>query len=324
MRSTDHPAALLDALDREAQDWLLRFAAGNANGADIEAFKQWAAVDPARADAFARACRVWDTIGPAAAGSAAWRDHARIAPRPHMARRAFIGGALAASTAAAAYLAVRPPLGLWPSVSELAADYRTAIGEQRNIALPGGSSIEMNTRTSIALRTAQAGTERIELLSGEAAVTALGSHRVEVLAGDARAVAEGATFNIHLVGGAVSTTCIAGEVEVASAARAVRLRPQQQIIYAAGDLGAVTSIDPAAVTAWQAGVLVFHGTPLSEAVEEINRYRPGRIIVTNAALGRRLFNARFLIANVDGVVGQIQQVFGATITNLPGGIVLLG
>ena len=69
---------------------------------------------------------------------------------------------------------------------------------------------------------------------------------------------------------------------------------------------------------------MFHGTPLSEAVEEINRYRPGRIIVTNAALGRRLFNARFLIANVDGVVGQIQQVFGATITNLPGGIVLLG
>ncbi|MCC8962942.1 FecR domain-containing protein [Bradyrhizobium sp. Pear76] len=324
MRSTDHPAALLDAVDREAQGWVLRFAAGKANGADLEAFKLWAADDPARADAFARACRVWDTIGPAAAGLAVRRDHARIAPRPQLARRAFIGGALAASTAAAASLAIRPPLGLWPSVSELAADYRTAIGEQRNIALPGGSSIDLNTRTSIALRTAEGGTERIELLAGEAAVTARDLHRVEVLAAGARAVAEGATFNIRLAGLAVCTTCIAGEMEVAAGGSTVRLRAQQQIIYAAGGMATVTSIDPAAVTAWQAGVLVFHATPLSEAVDEINRYRPGRIIVTNAALGRRLFNARFLIANVDGVVGQIQQVFGATVTNLPGGIVLLG
>lgn len=323
MRSTDHPAPLLDAVDREAQGWVLRFAAGKANGADLEAFKRWAADDPVRTDAFDRACRLWDMVGPAAAGSV-WRGQTRVAPRPLMARRAFIGGALAASTAAAAGLAFRPPLGLWPSVSELAADYRTAVGEQRNIALPGGASIDLNTRTSIALRTAEGGTERIELLSGEAAITARDLHRVEVFAGDTRAVAEGATFNIRLAGGTVCTTCITGEMDVASGARTVRLGAQQQVIYAAGNLGAVTAIDPALVTAWQAGVLVFHAMPLSEAVDEINRYRPGRIIVTNATLGRRLFNARFLIANVDGVVGQIQQVFGAAVTHLPGGIVLLG
>ena len=63
---------------------------------------------------------------------------------------------------------------------------------------------------------------------------------------------------------------------------------------------------------------------LTEAIAEINRYRPGRIILTNAALGARIFNARFRIENIDGVVGQIQQVFGASATSLPGGIVLLG
>lgn len=324
MRSTDYPAALLDEVDREAQVWVLRFAADKANGADLEAFKQWVGEDRARADAFARACRVWDTIGPAATGPAVLRDHARVAPRPHMARRAFIGGALAASTAAATYVAVRPPLGLWPSVSELAADYRTAIGEQRNIALAGGSSIDMNTRTSIALRTTDDRIERVELLAGEAAITARDLHRVEVRAGDARAVAEGATFNIRFAGPAVRTSCIAGEVQVATGGRAVQLRAGQEVVCAAGDLGAVTSIDPATVTAWQTGVLVFHGTPLSDVVDEINRYRPGRIVVTNTTLGRKLFSARFAIANVDGVVEQIQQVFGATVTNLPAGVVLLG
>jgi transmembrane sensor len=86
----------------------------------------------------------------------------------------------------------------------------------------------------------------------------------------------------------------------------------------------LTSIDPAVVTAWKDGVLVFHETRLSEAIAEINRYRPGRIILTNAALGHRLFNARFRIKDVDGVTAQIQQVFGASATALPGGIVLLG
>ena len=44
------------------------------------------------------------------------------------------GGALAAC---GAYLAFRPPLDLWPAVSELAADYRSGAGEQREVALGG-------------------------------------------------------------------------------------------------------------------------------------------------------------------------------------------
>lgn len=89
-------------------------------------------------------------------------------------------------------------------------------------------------------------------------------------------------------------------------------------------MSAIRTVDPAIVTAWRDGFLVFHATPLAEAIEEINRYRSGKIILIDDALGHRLFNARFRIANVDEVVGQIRQVFGARITSLPGGIVLLG
>src|SRR5262249_58154354 len=95
----------------------------------------------------------------------------RQARRGHIGRRAFMGGAIAAS-AAAAYVAIRPPLELWPSLSELAADYRTAPGEQRSIVLAGGASVELNTRTSIVLRPSTEATERIELISGETAVAA--------------------------------------------------------------------------------------------------------------------------------------------------------
>ena len=242
-----------------------------------------------------------------------------------MRRRAFIGGTLAASAVAASYLAVQPPLGLWPSLSELTADYRTGIGEQRSIALAGGPSVELNTRTSIAFQAATEGPARIELIAGEAAIATRPDlqRTVEVIAAGGRAAASEAVFNMRCEGSTVVTTCVTGAIKVSHRGGSAELRSRQQIVYSPTGLGPVTAIDPAVVTAWKDGVLVFHSTPLIEAVAEINRYRSGRIILTNSALGRRLFNARFRIENVDAVVAQIQQVFGANVTALPGGIVLL-
>lgn len=324
--ASDHPAGLLDPVDREAHDWVMRFAAGRADGGELEAFKQWSARHPAHAEAFARACRLWEALRPAGEILTSKPGPKDVVSIPNLRRRAFIGGALAASAAVAAYVAVRPPLGLWPSWSELAADYRTGTGEQRRIVLNGGPSVELNTRTSIALRTAADGADRIELIAGEAVISIRpGTRRaVEVVAWDGRVIAADATFNLRYDGGrAVCATCVTGGLDVERRGRSARLRPGEQVVYSMEGLGPVTSIDPAIVTSWKDGVLVFHATPLSEAIEEINRYRPGRIILTNAALGHRLFNARFRIENVDGVVAQIQQVFGASATTLPGGIVLL-
>jgi transmembrane sensor len=328
--SPEHPTAFLDEVDREAQDWAMRFAAGSADRAELEIFKRWSARDPAHAEAFARACRLWDSIEPASAILAAQREAKLPAPKRQIGlrpgRRAFIGGALAASAAAAAYVVIRPPLGLWPSLTELTADYRTGVGEQRNISLADGPSVGLNTRTSIALRPAAAGAERIELIAGEAVITAHRDMRrvVDVIAADGHATATDAIFNMRYEETTVCTTCVTGEIEVERRGRSARLRAGQQIIYSPNGFGMVTSVDLAVVTAWNNGMLVFHATPLSEAIAEINRYRSGRIILTNAALGRRLFNARFRIENIDGVVKQIQQIFDADVMELPGGLVLLG
>jgi transmembrane sensor len=58
-------------------------------------------------------------------------------------------------------------------------------------------------------------------------------------------------------------------------------------------------------------------------VEEINRYRPGKLILRNAELGRRLVQAQFSIATLDDVGRMISSAYGARITKLPGNIVLL-
>lgn len=331
--SDDEPIGFAP-LDREAYGWVMRFNTGDASQADLTALRRWSARSPAHQEAFDRVSRTWKTLGrvgqamPAEAcvpGSLGLQPGAAVPRRSGIGRRALLGGALAASAAGAAVMVARPPLGLWPSWSELAADYHTGTGEQRRITLPGSVSIELNTRTSIAVRSSGADAGRIELIAGEAMVsTPKVARSFSVLAAGGAIVATDARFNVRWEGQSVCVSCLEGAVRVERLAASLSLPAGQQAVYSDVGIGRAVAIDPAIVAAWQEGLVIFRSAPITEVVAEINRYRPGRVILTNTALGRRQFNARFRIADIDQVVGQIEQVFGAHATMLPGGIVLLG
>jgi transmembrane sensor len=322
---THKPDALLD----EALDWIVRLKTGEPTRADVEALQRWREQSPAHEQAFKQAARLFRHAGIAArelADQPVEIDAApalRRLPPKILARRAFLGGAIAAATAG--YLIVRPPLGLWPSLEELSADYRTGKGEHRRIALTPGVSLELNTQTSIALRQMQNET-RIELISGEASVAATrsSSKPLVMLAGNGRITAVEADFNARCLDDAVSVTCLDGVVDVVLDTKEVRLRKAEQVSYSPGGIEASMPVDPVQVTAWQAGLLIFRDQPLSAVVEEVNRYRPGKIIITNADLKRRIVNGTFQISKLEDFVPQVQQLFGAQVRSLLGGVVLLG
>jgi len=75
--------------------------------------------------------------------------------------------------------------------------------------------------------------------------------------------------------------------------------------------------------AWREQRLVFHDAPLSQVIDEINRYRPGMLVLLNPSLGRRKVQARFSLAQLPGVAQLIRDAYGARCTELPGGVVLL-
>lgn len=319
-------------LEHEAYGWVVRFASGQASPADIKALKAWSARSPAHAEAFDQASKVWKALDPARRKTLSENVLAfppavvggrSTAAQPRLGRRAFLGGAIAASAAGAAFMAVRPPLELWPSLSELSADYRTGTGERRQITLAGDVSVEMNTQTSIALRSPAGSLDRFELIAGEALIFAPRTSVMVVAAGGSIA-ASGARFNLRHVGQRVCVTCLEGVVEVETSAKAVSLTAGRQASYSANGFDETIAVDPAIVTAWKDGVVIFDGAPVSEVIAEINRYRHGKVILTSAALGRERFNARFRIENIDRVVGQIAQVFGVRARTLPGGVTLLG
>jgi transmembrane sensor len=332
MASTDDEAlAGLDPIEREAYEWISRFMAGGMSSAEVEAMKVWYGQSGAHAAAYAKARRIWNALGPIANSRMRESGNAGLTGRnprhPHtslsapIGRRAFLGGALAAS---AAYAFIKSPLDLWPSYAELMADYRTGAGEHRQVTLSDAVSLDLNTRTSVAIRSRTADATRIEVISGEAAIsTRATSAELTVVAASGRIVATRSDFNLRCDGSQVSITCLTGDLLVEQDGLTSPLGARQQISYGDRGIGAVTMINPDNVTAWRQGRLVFEGTPVSQVIAEVNRYRRGRIVLMNEEIGQRLLTARLPTTESDKIVTQIVQIFGAKARTLPGGIVIL-
>jgi transmembrane sensor len=323
----DIPASSAEMM-REARRWVARLHSQEVDTAEADALRRWRDQSPAHERAFAEANLRWQLFRSAAINLAS-RENASIAPilavKPssgRIGRRALLGGALAASAAGAAWLAVRPPLDLWPSLEQLTADYRTAIGQQRQLALADTVSVEMNTQTSLSVRPAPSGVIAFEIVSGEISVAA--KSPVMAMAGSGLARAEQGAFDLLYQGDTASVACVEGEVSVSCGADSVALRPGQRVIYDHRGLGRLAQSDTTTVQAWRRGLLIFEEVPLSEVVAEINRYRRGRVILMNAALGALPVDATFRIDRIDEAVPRLADVFGAKVRSLPGGIALLG
>ncbi|WP_398469037.1 FecR family protein [Tardiphaga sp.] len=309
----------LTPLDREAHAWVRRLTSGEATGADADALREWCRRSPAHASAFSSASRLWRAVEPA---SKVLDEEANRAARQRsrtMARRAFIGGAIAAS--AGGVLLVRPPLDLWPSYSELQADFRTGVGERREISVADGVAIEMNARTSLSVTDGV-----VELISGEASFAASEDRLrdLEVRADSGTTATAHGRFDIRRVGAEVRVTCYANEVRVAHPSRTLMLRAQQQVSYRSGAIDEAVSIDPAIASAWQRGLMVFDMTPLDEVIADLNRYRTGHIVLLDRNLARSPVNGRFRIDRPDDALTQIELAFGIKRRTLPGGLILLG
>jgi transmembrane sensor len=333
MNATQNRGHDLDPVEQEAIAWVQKLASGETTAKDAAALKHWHAQSPEHAAAFAEAKRVWGKVG--AAGRVLHEpDEDFVAEldafgrRRTLSRRAVLGGGVAALAAVTAYAAIDPPLALWPSFSEFNADYRTGTGEQRKVTFAEDVTINLNTQTSLAIRPAEGTGDRIELISGEASFsTSTRSRSLVVLAANGRTISQSGRFDVRYMAkgerSPVSVTCLEGMARIEHTAGIAELRSGQRVRYDMSALSQVAAVDPVVESEWQRGMIEFRGTPLVEAVEEINRYRPGRIILMNATLGQKQLSGRFRIDQMNRVLQQLEQAFNAKLQRFPGGIVLL-
>jgi len=325
---TDPSHATAHTLRAEAQTWLRRLHSGEATADDVAALERWKVTSPAHAAAFAEASLLWTVLGDAA--QQAERDLAVgqkvVRPNFGASRRGFLIGGAALAASAAGVMVVRPPLGLWPSATELNADYRTGTGERKQVDFARQIAIELNTRTSLDVRPLADDSVHLELLSGEAAIGSREGQivQVTVVAGAGRAIARNASFNIRKIGEQVRVNCIDGRVDVVCHDQSVALMAGQQVAYNASGNGEVVAADPELVTAWRRGMLMFRRAALADVIDEVNRYRTGRIVLMDSALAERQVIASFRLDRIDDVIDFIAKAMNLRVRTLPAGVVLVG
>ncbi|MGJ7543788.1 FecR family protein [Variovorax sp. LT1R16] len=317
-----------DELERQAWVWLRRLSSGDVKTMDAEAFKRWLRTSPTHKSVFSAAKKEWALIKPAAGGVLrtnveAASLHEQALHGLHHGRRAFLGAAIGAS-AVAGVAVLHPPLSLWPSPNEWGADDRTATGEQRTLAVSQRVQVTLNTQTSVRRQTVDGETTGIDLLTGEAAVDLFGpGMSFTVIAGVGRSLAESGRFEVRHLDGKVCVTCIEGTVRVAHPSGVRSLQARQRAIYDAASVSSVTRIEPADTSAWRKGELVFQQTPLAQVVEEINRYRPGRVLLMNTAARSKPVSGSFAIGLLDVALAQLQRTFDLRARSLPAGLYVL-
>lgn len=326
-----------EAAEASAIEWHVKIMSGVMSRREMATFERWLRQEPANADAYARLVDIWDGMEPLG-------DTALVSEglKPQVtARTMHGGGALGAAsslfrgvfsavpTMAAALCAV--------VVGGVAVDYRavdqnlyrTAIGERELIELADGSTIMLNTGSTVDVD--YAGAQRlVTLLDGQASfkVAKDATRPFIVYAGEGSVRALGTEFDVYKSSEGVKVTLIEGRVRVASVEAIsdalatpvasdvppvltqVELSPgEQAAIVPVGIVPAVEPVDIDRVTAWREGKVSFRNTPLAEAVAEMNRYSSEPITLGNDALANLRVSGVFRVSNSDHFVNALESLF---------------
>ena len=309
-----------DAVVEQAQAWVRRLMSGEATQDDALDLAVWRQADARHERAFVQAARLHRAARQAASDLKDEQAIRSVTVRRGLSRRMVVGGAIAASAAGVAVIAGQSGTTRFASAP---ADFTTAKGETRRFELAAGVSVELNTLTRIALRQ-QAGAGAFELLTGEAVVTINRPDApLSIFARDGETTASQARLALRCLDGEVRVSCLEGAAQVRSAGQAATLSAQHSVTYDQKQMQAPTAIDPEAEAAWRRGLLVFRDQRLGDVIEEINRYRTGRIVIADPRLRNRRVNGAFHTDRIDQVIDQMRLAYGVRATRLPGDVVLV-
>lgn len=280
-------------IDAEAADWVVRLDGRTPTIAEQHALEEWLDKDVRHVGAYARARAVYMRFDRMRAATNAARPEVATAPTGFKpTRRKMLlwatGGTLAAALS-----------GLTLLRHAAVQDYSTRIGEMRRESLPDGSSITLNTGTTLAVKYTERLRE-VKLLCGEvlieAAADPLRMFKVDVLGTSITTAA--AAFAVRVLKHEGMQVMVQqGQVQVLEPsvrAKVVTL-PANTLALPPVAVGpqdtdaplVAERIDPAEVErrlAWQRGQLSFEDVTLDYALQEFSRYSAVRVVIDDPSI----------------------------------------
>jgi len=292
-----------------AAEWAVLLADDALDDAQQQALQQWLQADARHAEALAFARRTWSALGGLPADKPLRRRALPVAPE--LARHPRRYARLRRWGAAACLALLLGGLGLNQSerlLLPLLADHRTASGEVRSLTLADGSEVTLDSASAIRLDYS-AGQRRIELLAGAAifqvAPQADRPFVVEAAGGSTQAL--GTRFVVQREAGAGALVGVLEHaVQVTAADQQRRLQEGDSLRYDAAGLHDAV-LDLQRVTSWQRGLLVFDRQPLGQVIEQLNRYRPGYILIGSDAIAQREVSGVFRLDGLDDALATLTR-----------------
>ncbi|WP_247873253.1 FecR family protein [Azospirillum sp. TSH64] len=322
-----------DRLFSEANAWFFRLQSDDHTPAERAAFAEWLARSPAHADAWTGLqSLLHDLKEPARAAHRAAYAGSRRAPS----RRPAAFGGVRRFAAALAVLLVVGGLGVWrgPTLyQDAVADQVTAAGQRRTVALPDGSTAEMNGGTALALDFRD-GERRVRILRGEAwfHVTRDPDHPFVVDGGAGAARVLGTQFSVRREDGRTTVTVGDGLVEVSAHPGtdshapwpdSVRLRAGESAEAGPLGLSGPRPADPAVAFAWRQGQIVFRQQSLASVIAALNAQWPGRVVLLNDEAAERVVSGVFALDRPDAVFDALERGLGVHATRITPYLTLL-
>lgn len=329
--------------------WLARLDAG-ASAEDLRALEAWLSEDEMHARELLALATMWGQMD-------VLSELSDIFPlegyrKARVSR--WLGGRLA--MASVAVLVAVFFVGIWHftgsgaagSVPDYAETFSTQVGEQMSINAPDGSSLLINTNTSLEIDYTDSA-RNVYLNSGEGLfnVSADIKRPFRVYAGESVVEAVGTAFTVQ-----ASDT---GEVEVLVTEGKVRFLKQSGQLSGSVDPGvdrddmssetevlSLTAGQFAAVTrggaelrrrefnpeemevrlSWQHGMLLFRSEPLEQVLKEVSRYTAVRIDAEEELLETRV-DGYFRVGDIEGLLMAMETNFQIMARELDGNHILL-
>jgi transmembrane sensor len=309
----------------EAARWHARLAAENCTDFDRAQFQRWCATSRRHADAYESAASFSRRLEHLADLDETLRSMAdeafamgvddelpskvrdvRAPPRSSRTRRWMVPATLAASILVAA-VGVR--IGGYFSAAAPPLTYASSDQARRDVTLADGSVVHLDVGSEI--RVSFSGARRdITLVNGRALfeVSNDASRPFAVLAGKSRTTALGTHFQVQRESQQVLVTLTEGSVAVTAESAepgwSEKLSPGEQLSLSADDghIDEKRAVDTQAVTSWSRGRLVFRGTPLAKALEEVNRYGQRKVRLGDPDLAELPVDGNFIAGETDLIV----------------------
>jgi transmembrane sensor len=323
-----HRLPSAEQTERDASAWFARLNADDVTVEDRARFEAWRGANTYHAKVFEELSATWQEIaksGPLVRAVNFGQSMNAASTRPAT-RRRWMATAAAASIGA---IVIGVAWNLYKQKEE--TRFQTAIGEQAAVALPDGSSFDLNTNSRVGVDYSRS-SRVIHLERGEAYFKV--AHDTQrpfwVRAGDYWVRAVGTAFNVYLRPTGVEVTVSEGTVSVVNAtendtpptdaaltqsAAAVTAGEQADAHGRAKVIHELNSAQLNRLLAWRKSSLYFQDQPLGDVINELMRYTTLKIELGDEALRQVPVGGTFQTSpeGAEALLTMLHDGFGATI-----------